>query len=577
MRIGIAGPSHIPYSESADSQRSANLFSENVGPLGKARVVLYGTPGLKRRVNLADGAGVKTIFYDTTTRRVFTVKLKTDGSVHLSELTTTTILADTETDRGLLLSAAGTMVPTCIISNGTQLLIICPEASKAFLFVLASNTLTDITSSVGEGEPRWGAFQDGYFIALDANGKFYLSSINDGATWDATDVATPEASPDSATMLVSDGNHLWIFGPESVELWRNSGRVDSPFEPVKHLTFSKGLLYTYSVAMLNDRIFWVTRHQSGGAVVVDGSDYRGRVVSNHAVANALQSTGITGAAPVAWGHQHMGHFFYVLTFPDDGMTWAYDVGLDPVSGWHERFYLAGDDEEAHRARCCEFVGGEEGAAKAHLVGDRANGKIYVLDMDTYSDDGEPIRRVRRAQHLSNEMNRIAFHELELDVEQGVGRAEYNLRFSNNGGKLFSAARAVTANSAKSVWEVTAASPSAAGGGDDYEVGDVLEVTTGVGDAAKLLVTEVDTDGSVVAASIYRGGKYTTQPDSMVNPSGGSGTNASVELTFKRVNADVNPVWRKLGSGRDRVFEIYSDAAVKHVWLDGYLDATPGTS
>ena len=34
--------------------------------------------------------------------------------------------------------------------------------------------------------------------------------------------------------------------------------------------------------------------------------------------------------------------------------------------------------------------------------------------------GDAIRRVRRAQHISDEMVQIAYHSLELDVEHGVG-------------------------------------------------------------------------------------------------------------------------------------------------------------
>ena len=487
MRLGLAGPSYIPYSSAADSQRTVNLFPEPVeSGRGKAPVVLLGTPGLETRVELSSSNGIKAIFYDTTTRRIFAVKRRPSGTVRLSELTTTDELADTEVDRGLLLGVAdgADMTPASIASNGIQLLIICPEAGKAFVFTFSTNTLTEVTSEIGETNPKWGVYLDGYFIALDANGKFYLSSINDGTTWDAVDVATPESSPDTATMLLADDGELWIFGPESVEVWVNTGDPDFPFAPQRHLTLDVGLLYTYSVVSVAGHLFWVSRHQSGPAVVVDGRNYKPEPVSNFAVAHSIQNKVVTGAAPVAWAHQHLGHFFYILTFPDDNLTWAFDPALGPVGGWHERMYLNGSDEEAHRGRCCEFVGGEEGGAKAHLVGDRANGKVYSLALDAYDDDGDAIRHLRRAQHISNEQHKIFFHELELDVDRKVGEAEYHLRYSNDGGKTFRTPRSKTV------------------------------------------------DGH-------------------------------------------NPVWRRLGSGRDRVFEVYSDAAVKHVWLDAYIDLSEG--
>jgi hypothetical protein len=37
------------------------------------------------------------------------------------------------------------------------------------------------------------------------------------------------------------------------------------------------------------------------------------------------------------------------------------------------------------------------------------------------------------------------------------------------------------------------------------------------------------------------------------------------------------MWQRLGSARDRVFEISSTAAIRHVWTAAYLDLTPGKS
>ena len=358
-------------------------------------------------------------------------------------------------------------------------------------------------------------------------------------------MATPESNPDSAIMILADHGELWIFGTESVEVWRNTGDVDAPFQPARGATMQKGLQFRYSVVAIGDSIFWVSRDSDGGGVVVEAQGYRPREVSNYAVTHSIQEKEVTGAAPVAWAHQSKGHYFYVLTFPDDNLTWAYDTKTDRVGGWHERMFLSTEDdpsawvtgidyvegdkvgtggsnyisnadhtsadgnvaagapdqanaanwddytlvtvEESHRGRCCEFIGGEDGAAKDNLVGDRASGKIYALSMDTYDDDGDAIRRIRRCQHLSNEMVQIVYDRLELDVAKRDGLAIYNLRWSNNGGEDFG--------------------------------------------------------------------------------------NAIVETVAE--TSDINPEWRMLGIGRDRVFEVSSDSAVKHAWLDAYIDARSG--
>ena len=488
MRLGLAGPSHIEYSPYADSQRTVNLFPAVVeGGRGKSRSVLYGTPGLELLTNLDSSNGIKAIYFDTWTARTFVVKRRANGGVRLSELTTTTELADTEVNRGDLLSTGGTMHPASISSNGFELFIVLPAPKKAFLFVLATNVLTEITSIVGNTNPVWGAFLDSYFIALDDNGKLYSSSPNDGSTWDALDVATPESNPDRALMIHSNANHLWVFGPESIEIWINTGGSAFPFDPIKHATLQMGILYTYSVLTLNGHIYFVGRDKSGAGTVFETSGYQARAVSPHAVTLSIQSTVVTGAEPVAWAHEIMGRYFYVLTFPDDARTWSYDIGSGREAGWHERSYFDGTNHLAHRGRCCAYVGGQEGSASAHLVGDRESGKIYKLSLDTYSDDGQPILRVRRTQHISNEMVQIIYHNLELDVAHRVGEAVYELRWSNNGGKDFLSPLSVTVES----------------------------------------------------------------------------------------DSDINPEWRTLGSGRDRVFEISSQSPVKHAWVEAYMRLSKG--
>ena len=575
MRLGLAGPSHVGYSITADSQRTVNLFPELVpGGRGKAPVVLTGVPGIAERVEIAGSSGVKALFYDTATRRTFAVVRLNGGSSRLYELTTNQDLGDTATDRGELLSSNATMLPTSISSNGLELMIVCPEEKKAFLFTFSSNALAEITSEIGSGEPVWGAYLDGYFIALGSDGKFYLSGIKDGATWDGTDVATAESNPDTATMILADRGYLWIFGPESVEIWRNTGDPDFPFAPLKLQTIQMGLLYTYSVVRMNGAVYFVARSEEGEGIVVEAKGPQVKVVSNYAVANSLQKKTVSGTAPVGWAHQHMGHYFYVLTFPDDNLTWGFDPQLGPDNGWHERMFLNAGVEEAHRGRCCELAGGEDGAASAHLVGDRESGKIYVMSQALYDDDGMTRRHIRRAQHISDELKQTTFHNLKLDVEQGVGECDYSLRYSDDGGKLFGKPVAITANSGPAVEEAIGVEIDSGGAG--YDVGDILTVAGGTGDAVELIVKAVDGAGAVTGVDVFSYGAYSDPPGNDVSVSGGAGAGATFDLELQGLSQDYNPEWTQLGTGEDRVFEVYADTiGRKHVWIDAYLNISPG--
>jgi hypothetical protein len=63
--------------------------------------------------------------------------------------------------------------------------------------------------------------------------------------------------------------------------------------------------------------------------------------------------------------------------------------------------------------CVLFNGGQ-------YVGDYNNGKIYELDMNTYTDDGSAIKRIRRTQIVNKECVNIIHDRIEVDFEHGVG-------------------------------------------------------------------------------------------------------------------------------------------------------------
>jgi len=56
----------------------------------------------------------------------------------------------------------------------------------------------------------------------------------------------------------------------------------------------------------------------------------------------------------------------------------------------------------------------------NLIGDRTNGKIYSLNPDTYTDDGEDITRIRRTQIVNKERVNVIHHRVEVEFEPGVG-------------------------------------------------------------------------------------------------------------------------------------------------------------
>jgi len=80
-------------------------------------------------------------------------------------------------------------------------------------------------------------------------------------------------------------------------------------------------------------------------------------------------------------------------------------------------------------------------AGKNLVGDFANGKIYEISQDTYTDDGETIIRKRVAPPLFDptDRSRLSYPRLEIEFKAGTGLAtgqgsdpQAMLRYSDDG-------------------------------------------------------------------------------------------------------------------------------------------------
>jgi hypothetical protein len=161
-------------------------------------------------------------------------------------------------------------------------------------------------------------------------------------------------------------------------------------------------------------------------------------ISTHAVEQSLLNSVVSDA--IAYTYQIEGHEMYVVTFPsvgEYGLTWVYDL---TTKSWHK--WLSWDSDLAvykrHRSNCAAFF------ANKNLVGDYENGKIYSLDNAVYTDDGATIRRLRRAIHLTQDLQRQYFDSFQIQFQPGVGlntgqgdNPQAMLRWSNDGGSTWS--------------------------------------------------------------------------------------------------------------------------------------------
>ena len=301
--------------------------------------------------------------------------------------------------------------PVSMADNGTQIFIACnPDGFIYNVFTAAFGQIADAdfpgAGSVG--------YLDGYFVFNEPNSqKFWVTSLLDGNSIDPLDFASAEGYPDNVVALIVDHREIFLFGNTSVEVWYNAGTPDFPLARIQGAFMEVGCEAAYSVAKLDNSVFWLGSDARGRGIVYRANGYTPARISTNAVEYAFQSYGnITDA--IGYTYQQDGHPFYVLIFPLAGATWVYDVSTQL---WHERAGFNNGQFVRHRSNCQMSFNDEI------VVGDYADGRVYAFDLDVYADDGKTQKWLRSWRALptgQNSLKRTAHHSLQLDAETGVG-------------------------------------------------------------------------------------------------------------------------------------------------------------
>lgn len=200
-----------------------------------------------------------------------------------------------------------------------------------------------------------------------------------------------------------------MFNTQTTEIAQTSGDADLVF--VRTAVLEYGCKAKYSPAKSDSTVFWLSQNDSGDGIVMMAEGYSPTRISTHALEAAIAGYGDVSDA---WGYcyQQNGHTIYVLTFPGHA-TWAFDASAKRWTQLTYRNPTTGDQEQ-HRGNAYMFLG------STHMLGDYASGNLYALDLDTYTDNGNPITRERAWAVIENENKWLRHNRLELMAEMGVG-------------------------------------------------------------------------------------------------------------------------------------------------------------
>ena len=263
-----------------------------------------------------------------------------------------------------------------------------------------------------------GAFSGGTIVDIVDN--YFVYNRPGTQQWAASNLLSPITyslsyaskftAPDDLVSLICDHGQVYLLGEQTCEVWADVGSFPFAFQRIPGSSSQHGIAAAFSVAKLGNSFAYLSRNNRGQSEIVMMNGYFPTRISTHAVENTLVDQYVADA--IAYTYQLEGHEIYVISFPTLDLTWAYDI---TTGMWHKWLWVDNNNIfHRHRSNCsCVFQ-------NLVLVGDWQNGQIYQLDPTNYTDNGDTIRRLRRAPHLVSDLQRQYFDEFQIQFQPGVG-------------------------------------------------------------------------------------------------------------------------------------------------------------
>ncbi|MDO9364674.1 MAG: hypothetical protein Q7T60_17230 [Sphingopyxis sp.] len=255
------------------------------------------------------------------------------------------------------------------------------------------------------GSPNSVCFIGGYFVFSYGNARMRASGLND-TTINTLDTAFAESKPDGLLRVVALGSNLYACGPQTIEIWRNTGNATGfPFSFLD--TINRGIASADAIAgSEND---WSNVLQFAGS---DNVAYRingpnAEPISNPSVSKDLERLADKSTLrSVVYAHE--GHSVWCLSCAD--WTWCSDVSTNE---WFER---ASYGVDAFRVSASVKCFG------SWVMGDSLTGKFGVVDPDYGYEFGDPLILTVVSSTMTGFPSRAVLSRLNLDIMSGVGMA-----------------------------------------------------------------------------------------------------------------------------------------------------------
>ena len=247
---------------------------------------------------------------------------------------------------------------------------------------------------------------------LGGSGTGFTFTISVTAlAFDPLDIAAKSGSADPIVAILAVHEELWLIGALTTEVWVGTGAADFFFQQVQGAYIEHGCIAQYTAAGTDVLCFWLQQDRQGKCLVIQGSGYDVDEISTPYLVDQFDQYAVVSDA-IGFCFQISGHAFYCLIFPTQNITWLYEL---KTKQWNKWLWLNVNDGSLNRnrANCAMFFN------KKNIVGDWENGNLYVLDAETYTDNGVPIIRIKTFIHMLDDLDRVYYRNFDADIECGT--------------------------------------------------------------------------------------------------------------------------------------------------------------
>tara|TARA_R110000787_G_scaffold65223_3_gene146838 strand:- start:1272 stop:2696 length:1425 start_codon:yes stop_codon:yes gene_type:complete len=389
--VNVTGPTYQSRSKPLSSQQTKNWYQQ-FNEAGKDTYVLMPFPGLKTLGN-AEGK-------DRGFHRMAEILYQVKGT-SLYEINKLGV----HTLRGSIPSTE-----RCIIADdGINMFIVVP-GQKVWQYTTDTNLVTEVTDVNITGALSVDFFNNQFIYTFSDFST--ISNVGNGAVASGLNIVGEETLPDAMVRDFVFEEIIYRCGVRSIVGWYNSGVGAPPIDKYQGRIFNVGLSAPHSIAKTDEAFYWLGD---------DNAIYRAQAgskqrISTDAISHAISTFDVTDDA-IGFTYTLEGQNFYTITFPTANKTFTVSELL-AENGWFE--LSSGTSNGKWQASSVISAYGKDYAA------DDANGNVYCLCLDTYTNNSEALQRTRIISNIDARLiggaigDAITMSSVTISMETGVG-------------------------------------------------------------------------------------------------------------------------------------------------------------